>query len=271
MSAEGQTVPLTAASPQTASRIASILRGLVLPLLILAAWQLSVQFKLVNTFIVAKPERVLLRAFEEVQEGGLFPQLLASLRRDLLGFALGSAAGLLVGGLMGASTWFDRLVGPTFHAAKQVAIFAWIPLLSVWFGTGELAKVVFVALAAFYPLVLNAYAGVRGVPRELVEVARVFRFTRWQLVRRVVLPAAAPSIFAGVHLGLLYAWLGTLGAEYLLAAGPGVGNLMIDGREQFAMDKVLLGVIIAGLVGASLNAIAARLERSALRWRVREV
>jgi sulfonate transport system permease protein len=169
---------------------------------------------------------------------------------------------------MGVSRLSDRLLGPTFHAAKQVALFAWVPLISVWCGTGELAKVVFIALAAFYPVVLNTHEGFRSVAQEYVDVARALQFSRWQIVRRVLFPSALPSLFAGLHLALIYGWLATIGAEYLLAPGKGVGNLMIDGRESFAMDKVLLGIVIAGAVGAALNALAARLEARFLRWRV---
>ena len=97
----------------------------------------------------------------------------------------------------------------------------------------------------------------------------MFRFTYLQIFRKVVLPGALPSIFAGLHLALVYSWLGTLGAEYLLAPGLGIGNLMIEGREQFKMDKVLLGVIIAGIIGFSLNALSSRLEARLSRWRVR--
>jgi sulfonate transport system permease protein len=262
---------MSTAKSSPRERWVKVARGSVLPLLVLLVWHLAAHYRWVNPLLLARPERVLTRAVEEVREGELFPQLFASLRRDVLGFALGTFAGIVVGALMGVSNLIDRLIGPTFHAFKQVAIFAWIPLMSVWLGNGEPAKVVFVALAAFYPVVINTFEGVRSVSREYVEVARAFRFTPWQVARRVVLPAAAPSIFAGIHLALFYAWLGTLGAEYLLAPGAGIGNLMIDGREQFAMDKVLLGVIIAGAVGAALNAGATAIEQRTLRWRVRSL
>jgi sulfonate transport system permease protein len=246
-------------------------RGWVVPLCLLALWYVATQLKLVNTFLVAPPDKVITTAIQQYQEGGIVAPLLASLRRDLLGFGLGTLAGVLIGGAMGTSRWIDRLLGPSFHAAKQVALFAWAPLLSVWCGTGELAKVVFVALAAFYPVVLNTHEGVRGVAREYLEVARVYRFSRWQVIRKVIFPAALPSIFAGIQLALIYSWLGTLGAEYLLVPAPGIGNLMIEGREALAMDKVLLGVILAGAVGASLNVIAGKVETRVLRWRVRGI
>jgi sulfonate transport system permease protein len=244
-------------------------RGLVVPVSLLALWYLATAYKWVNPLLLAQPHKVITRAISEYSENDLVGQLLASLRRDLFGFVLGSSAGLLVGGAMGMSRLAERLFGPSFNAAKQVALFAWLPLLSVWCGTGETAKVVFVALSAFYPVVLNTCEGFGSVSRDYLEVARVFRFTRGQVIRRVMLPAAAPSIFAGMHLALIYAWLGTLGAEYLLSAAPGIGNLMTDGREQFAMDKVMLGIIIVGAVGASINALAESIEAHALRWRVR--
>lgn len=249
--------------------VPSWLRGWLLPLGLVVVWELLTRFKLVNTLLLARPAAVLASFREQLSDGDLIGQLLASLQRDLTGFAMGALAGLVLGSAMGLSRFVDRLVSPSFHAAKQVAIFAWIPLISLWFGIGEPAKVVFIALSAFYPVVVNTFEGIRSVGREHLEVARVFRFTPLQVLRRVVLPGALPSIFAGLHLGLVYSWLGTLGAEYLLAAGPGIGNLMIEGREQFQMAKVLLGVIIAGGVGYALNLLATKLESNLLRWRTR--
>jgi sulfonate transport system permease protein len=261
----------TQSTPSTRKLNRSFFRGLVLPLFVLVVWYIATQYKLVNTFLVARPDKVVTSAIQQYRDGAIVAPLIASLTRDLLGFSLGTSIGLLVGGLMGMSRIADRLLGPSFHAAKQVAVFAWIPLLSVWCGSGELAKVVFISLAAFYPVVLNTHEGVRSVAREYLEVAQVFRFTRWQVIRKVIVPGALPSVFSGIQLALIYAWLGTLGAEYLLAPGLGIGNLMIEGRESLAMDKVLVGVIIAGAVGATLNAIAGKLEQRALQWRVRGI
>ena len=139
--------------------------------------------------------------------------------------------------------------------------------MSVWLGTGELAKLVFISLAAFYPVALNTFEGIRSVSPAHVEVAKVFRFSRLQVFRRVVLPGAAPSIFTGIKVGLVYAWLGTIGAEYLLAAAPGIGNLMIDGRESFRMDKVLLGVSSWARSVSPSARLASAAESRLLRWR----
>lgn len=243
-------------------------RALVLPALLLAAWELVTRYELVNLRLLVPPSRVAATFVRELNEGELLKQLGASILRDLGGASLGILAGVAVGTIMGVSRLWDKLLGSSFHAAKQVAIFAWIPLMSVWLGTGEPAKVVFIALSAFYPVVLNTFEGIRGVGREYLEVSRVFRFSRWQVLRRVLLPGAAPSILAGVQVALVYSWLATIGAEYLLAAAPGIGNLMIDGRESFQMDKVLVGIVLVGAVGAVISAGANAFKAWQLRWRV---
>jgi sulfonate transport system permease protein len=248
-------------------RVPRPLRGAVLPVALLVLWALAVAQGWSTSPLLVSPARVWDTAVAQVTSGRVFTALAASLQRDLIGFAIGASAGLLFGAALGASRWFERLAGPSFHTLKQISLFAWIPLLSVWFGLGDAAKVAFLSLAAFFPVVLNTFEGIRSVPADLLEVSRVLRFTRWQRWRRVILPAASPSIFAGIHLALIYAWLATLGAEYLLVAGAGIGNLLIDGREHFQMDLVLFGVFVVGLVGFALNWIASRVEARALAWR----
>ncbi len=247
------------------------LRGFALPALLLLAWWAAARWGWSTSPLLVPPGKVWETAVEQAASGQLLAALGASLRRDLIGFSIGALGGLAFGAALGASRLFEKLAGPSFHTLKQISLFAWIPLLSVWFGLGDAAKVAFLSLAAFFPVVLNTFEGIRGVPPDLLEVARVLGFSRRQAWARVILPAALPSIFAGIHLGLVYAWLATLGAEYLLVAGQGIGNTMVDGREHFLMDLVLFGVIVVGLVGFSLNWLAARIESRALAWRGRSV
>ncbi|MCW3479339.1 ABC transporter permease [Neisseriaceae bacterium JH1-16] len=244
-------------------------RGLVVPLLLIALWWASAHWGWADTRLVVPPLDVVAYAREQFVSGELALGLVASLARDLAGFAIGAGAGLVIGALLALSPLTDRLAGPSLHAVKQVALFAWIPLISVWFGQGEPAKLVFIALATFYPVLFNTYEGIKSVRRELAEVTRVFGFGRRQTLLRLVLPAASPQIFAGLHLGLIYSWLGTIGAEYYLKVAPGVSTPLIDGREHFEMARVLYGMVLIGLVGALLNAVATRLEQRTLRWRPR--
>ena len=244
-----------------------IARGAALPALLLAWWWAVFHFHWTDTVMFVPIAKVWDTAVRMSSSGQLWISLGASLARDLAGFTLGSLVGLAAGTALGLSRLLENLVGPSLHTVKQVSLFAWIPLISVWFGLGDTAKVVFLSLAAFFPVLLNTFEGIRSVPRELIEVARSFAFTRSQMLLRVVLPAALPSIFTGIHLALIYAWLATLGAEYLLTSGIGIGNLLTDGREHLWMDQVLLGVAVVGLVGFALNLVAGAIERHLLRWR----
>jgi sulfonate transport system permease protein len=115
--------------------------------------------------------------------------------------------------------------------------------------------------------VVNTWAGARSVPRDLAEVAQVLTLNCWQKLTRLAIPSALPSIFVGLHLGLIYSWLATVGAEYFMTIGPGIGGLMTEGREHFHMDLVILGVVLLGGIGLGLNRLATVLETHVLSWK----
>src|SRR5262249_22764406 len=143
---------------------------------------------MVDPRILPPLERVAHTAVDQIVRQGLLGHLGVSLLRDMIGFTLGTALGLVVGMVLGLSRLADRSVFPTFNGLRQIAILAWIPLISIWFGVGEAAKVVFILAAAFIPVVLNTYEGVRSASLQLVEVARTLTFTRWQVITRLYLP-----------------------------------------------------------------------------------
>jgi sulfonate transport system permease protein len=238
-------------------------RGLVLPAIALGVWWLASRDAQPGHGVMVSPEQVWRTAVEQVRSGALARALSASLARELTGFVIGTSLGLALGALLGISKLANRAIAPSFNTFKQVSLFAWIPLISVWFGLGDVAKVVFLSLAALVPVVMHTSDGIRAVPANWLDVARAYRYGRLQTLAFVVLPAALPSIFTGVYLALIYSWLATLGAEYLLVAGSGIGNTLVDGSEQFRMDLVVFGVIVVGLTGWALNAFARGVQR---RW-----
>jgi sulfonate transport system permease protein len=243
-------------------------RGAVLPAGLLAVWYAVTALEWVNTTLIVPPEKVVQVAYKYVTHGNFLEAVAASLTRDLSGFAIGSAAGILLGIALGLSRWTERVAGPTFNTLKHISLFAWLPLISTWLGTGDSAKILFIALSAFYPVAINTFEGVRGIPRTQLEVARVYAFTRWQSVTHLILPAATPQILTGLHLALIYAWMATIGAEFLLVtADPGLGDTVIKGRAAFNVELIVFGMLIIGLVGAFFNHIAARIESRLLVWR----
>ena len=251
----------------TPSATTALRRGLELPLLLLVAWEIGSHSGLVNPQFLPPLEKVAGVAWQEVANGELPHALAASLKRDLLGFALGAGVGILVGLLLGLSSIADRIFTTWFNGLKQIALLAWIPLISLWFGFDEAAKIVFIALAASIPVILNTVEGVRSTSTKLREVGEVFLFSGPQLVWSLYLPAATPSVLTGLHLGLIYAWLATIGAEYFMAAGPGIGGLIISGRERFEMALVMLGIVVVGLVGFAVDRSASWIEHRLVRWR----
>jgi sulfonate transport system permease protein len=237
-------------------------RGVVLPVIAIAIWWAVSEAHVIKSGLLVSPAQVLATAWQQIESGALVKALSASLAREASGFVIGTLGGLLLGSALGFSRLATRMIGPSFDTFKQISLFAWIPLISVWFGLGDAAKVVFLSLAALLPVTAHTCDGIHAVPRAYIEVARAFRYSRWQLIRAVILPAALPSIFTGIYLALIYSWLATLGAEYLLVAGSGIGNTLIDGSEQFRMDLVLFGVIVVGVTGWALNALARAVERA---------
>ncbi len=244
-----------------------IRRGLTLPLILLVLWEVSSRTGLVDPRFLPSLEDVGATAKRELLDNDLIFDLVSSLLRNLGGFFIGAVGGIVFATVLALSPLSGRLVVPTFNGFKQISLLAWIPLISVWFGFGEQAKIVFVALACFIPVVLNTYDGMRDAPKDLLEVGSALHFNARQRFLRIYLPSAMPAIATGIHLGLIYSWLATVGAEYFLAVGPGIGGLVIAGRERFDMAMVMVGVMILGLVGFSLNRIAASVETYLLRWR----
>jgi sulfonate transport system permease protein len=239
----------------------------VLPVLLILFWWILSTNDLINSTLVVSPVTVVETAYEQIFHGKLLAALIASFLRELTGFLIGSSIGLILGMLLGLSNLADRIIGPSFNTFKQISLFAWIPLISVWFGLGDVAKVVFLSLAAVVPVVVNTYEGVRGVSAKYLEVAQAFGWSKLQIILEVIIPAALPSIFTGIYLALIYSWLATIGAEYLLVSGVGIGSLLVEGSEHFRMDLVIFAMIIIGLVGWAMNASARMLQHRFERWR----
>lgn len=241
--------------------------GALPPVALLLAWQGAASIGWGDPRLLPSPGSVLATAWARLADPGLATALGVSLGRCLAGFALGAALGLGFGLLCGLSGAAARLVGPSFHALKNVAVFAWIPLIALWFGMGEEARLAFIAVAVVTPVALNVWEGIAGTPPLLLEVGAAFRFGLWQRLLRIRLPAALPSILTGLQLGLIHAWLATIGAEYFLAKGSGLGGLLIEGRDRFDMALLILGVVLLGGIGMLLNQLLQQLAMRLTPWR----
>lgn len=236
------------------------------PLAVLALWQLSA----VNGWVpdqVLPPPGVVFSTFADMAASGeLWSNLSISLVRVFSGFGIGLTAGLLLGAVMGLSPTVRDYVFPLFKAFSQVPVIGWLPLLMLLVGIDEALKFLLIAKAALVPVAINTCQGIQSVPSRFVEVAKVYGFTRWQMLTKVVFPAATAPIWNGVRYGLTHAWLALVVVE-LLASSEGVGFLIVYGRQLFQLDVVLAAVLAVGIVGFALDKVLARTESWLLRWR----
>ncbi|MBS9762494.1 ABC transporter permease subunit [Pseudomonas mosselii] len=259
--------PQPATGEQLRGQVPRGWQSLLLPAGLLMLWQAANRLGWVDANILTSPLEVLRSLYAGLLDGSLPDALRLSLQRTLAGLLLGGGAGFVLGLLLGLSASAERLLGPSLSALRQVALFAWVPLLTAWFGLGEGAKLVFVALAAFFPLLIATQRGIASLPPQLGEAAQALRLDLPHRLRLLVLPGAAPAIFAGLRLALIYAWLGTIGAEYFMPSDGGIASLMIGAQQLFRMDQVMAAMVLIGLVGALLGHLGQRLESRATRWR----
>ena len=237
-----------------------------LPLAVLALWQLSAVGGWVPEQVLPPPAAVFKVFAELLASGELWDHLTISLVRVAGGFGIGLALGLLLGGAMGLSPTFRDYVFPLFKAFSQVPVIGWLPLLILLVGIDEGLKFLLIAKAALVPVAINTCQGIENVPNRLVEVARVYGYTRWQMLRKVVFPAATAPIWNGVRYGLTHAWLALVVVE-LLASSEGIGFLIVYGRQLFQLDVVLAAVVAVGIVGFFIDKLLAATEAWLLRWR----
>lgn len=248
-------------------RLLLSLRGLVLPLLLIGAWEWASRQSASNAYAFV-PLRQIGNGFAELlATGELWLSISASLQRTCLGLAYGVLAGFAIGALMAHSRIAERLLAPLYHTLRQVPILGLIPLLALWFGSGEGCKVLIVSLASFYPMVLNTFEGFSHVDKRHQDVGRIFALTRAQRFTQVQFPSALPSLCNGVLHALAFAWVSSVGCELFLSTGMGLGNLMMNAETGSRMEVVVIGVLCVGLLGYAMSQLFSRLSRYLLRWR----
>ena len=165
--------------------------------------------------------------------------------------------GLTLGLASGLSKFIERLVGPVVDVLRQIPLYAWIPLIILWFGIGELSKYVIIAKAVFIPVFVNTLQGIRGVSKEYIEVSQVLELHYFRLLTKVVLPSALPSIFA---------WMAVVAAE-MLGGLTGIGYGLLQAKDFLQSDKLIALMIVIGLVGFLVDRVLKAVESSVLHWR----
>ena len=252
--------------PPTEKRFClKLLQGLVLPVFMIVLWEILSGLGWLNVYLAPPPSQIWDRFLTVAGNGELIRHIEASLLRVVSGFSLALCIALPLGFLLGLVPAVRGFLSPSLSFFQQIPGIAWIPMFILWLGIDEASKIAIIVYSAFFPIFLNTLHGIASTDPKLKEVAYTYGLSRWGLMTRVYLPSAAPSLFVGMRLGLSYCWRSLVAAE-LLGASKGIGYLIQEGREMAQPDLMLVGVLVIGLIGLSLDYIFRHLEKRFLPW-----
>jgi len=236
-----------------------------LPIALLLAWELAARIGWLSSRILPEPVAVAQAFWTLAISGELWAHLKTSLWRAASGFAIGAGAGLALGLLTGTWRQAETLLDTTLQMVRNIPALALIPLVILWFGIDETAKLFLLAVGVFFPVYLNTFHGIRSTDAGLVEMARSYGLRGWPLYREVILPATLPSILVGVRFSLGLVWVLLIVAE-TISAQAGIGYMTMNAREFLQTDVVLVGILLYAVLGKLADMLARGLEKYYLRW-----
>ena len=235
-------------------------------LLFFAIWEFLPRTGIVSSAFLSPPSAVLAAIAQLIETGQLNKHIFASLQRSLAGLSLAILAGVSLGLLMGVVRRFEAFVDPLLQLFRQVSALALFPVFLLFFGIGEASKIAIIFWAAFWPVLLNTISGVKQVEKLLIHSALSMGATRSFIFFKVILPAAAPSIFTGIRLAGAYSITALVAAE-MIGSHAGLGFLTLNSQEIFQIPSMYAGIVLLALLGLALNYVLALLEKRLTRWR----
>lgn len=246
------------------NRTAVMAGRLALACALLVAWKVGAD--VAGALYVADPLKVAARIFADTQSGELIRHVIVTLRLSVIGFAIGCGFGIALPFLLRRAPRLTAAIEPYIMASVGIPKYALVPLFILWFGIGETSKIALVALGVVIPLYLNLVAALRGIDRELYDVARTVKLTRAERVRHILLPGALPGALVGFRQSLGVAWLALVVAEQVNTSS-GLGYLINNARDFLQTDVIVVGLLAYAVLGLITDALVRRLERRALAWR----
>jgi ABC-type nitrate/sulfonate/bicarbonate transport system permease component len=236
------------------------------PLGLLLAWELAADAGLIDTRFFPAPSSIIAKLVEMARSGELTENVLISLQRIVLGFLIGGVPAIVIGIAMGIWRPVRALVDPLIVATYPIPKSSLLPLILLIFGLGEMSKVMMVAIGVFYPMAINATAGVLQINEIYLDVGKSFKASPWDTFRTIALPGALPFIMTGVKLGAGLALILIAVAE-MVGAKSGIGYMIWSAWETFAVAKMYVGLFVIALIGFAISLLLNEIERRVIRWK----
>lgn len=240
-------------------------RPWVIPALLVVVWEVIVRLEIISASLFPSPLTIVETGWNLLVNGDLLSHIGVSLGRALTGMVIGGAIGFALGVLNGLSKKSYIYLDTTIQMIRNIPHLALIPLVIVWIGIGEDAKIFLVVLGVLFPVYVNTFHGIRNVDPNLVEMGRMYNLKSWRLFKDVLLPGALPSIFVGLRYALGVMWLTLIIAE-TIPTNEGLGYLATNAREFMQTDVIILSIVIYALLGKVADLIAQIGENRALKW-----
>ena len=237
----------------------------LLPVILLLIWQIAANIGWLEKRILPAPSAVVVAFWHLLLSGELFIHVRVSAGRALLGLLIGGGLGLVLGLLNGTSRFAANLLDSTLQMIRNIPALALIPLVILWFGIDETAKLFLVAVGVFFPVYINTYHGIRSVDPDLIEMGKAYGLSRRELYQQIILPGAMPSILVGLRFSLGLVWVILIVAE-TISAQSGIGFMTMNAREFLQTDVVLVGILLYALLGKFADSLVKGLEYYFLRW-----
>ena len=238
----------------------------LLPIFLIVFWQWGASAGWINSRILPSPLEVLSATFRLIVSGELQDNLEISCFRALTGFAIGGGIGLFLGFITATSRILESLLDSSLQMFRAVPHLALTPLVIIWFGIGEEAKIFLIVCGVMFPIYLNTFHGIRSIDPQLLQMATVYGLNRRGLWRHVILPGALPSILVGVRFSLGVMWMTLIVAE-AIAASSGIGYMASNARELMQTDVMVLSILLYALLGKLADVLARCLEKRWLSWK----
>lgn len=230
----------------------------VLVFIIFIIWVAGSYFSLWNSYIIPSPQKILLTAGKLIKNGDLTKHLFISLSRIFTGFFITVIIAIPSAVVFGMFPKIYNYFKNILEFMRHTPPLALIPMIILWFGIGELSKIIIIILASFFPVFLNTLKGIKSCDKKLIEVGQAFNFTKYEIFKKIIFPSAIPDILTGLKLGIGYSWRAIIGAE-MIAASSGLGYLILDGQQMSRSDIVMVGIFSIGIFGSVTDYICSKI------------